>query len=372
MATEVAHEPATERKPMGLREGTDVLSGILSREQEVEQEPTVDEPETEEPVQAEETESEEVAEPKESDEPVKEAKEEPAEPETEVTSEVELEPAQVAEILGLEEDAIDVDDDGGIQINAKIDGKPAKVSLKDLRHSYELAQTHEERLRQLGRERKSFQEESQAALERLTNQHQQFEQSIKALEEDFATDFQSVDWTNLRVEDPTEYNSKRLDYEDRKKRIEEYRARAAQQGQALSQEYQQRLAQQQAEGAKWLQEEFSGTAYKNAPKWDEEESQRLAKWIMDQGFKQEDIASVAIPQIFKWARDSMLREQELKTAQETVKKVARKTKVSKPGKTKPASEIKKGKLQELKVKQRKSGGRMTESTDRISGILRGN
>lgn len=367
MATEIAHEPASARKALGLNEGTDVLSGILARQEPAEEtteehEETIEEPETEASVQ--ESETEEVEETEAEEAPATEEK-----PESEVTSEIELEPAQVAELLGLEEGDIDVDEDGALQFHAKVDGKPAKVALRDLRHSYELAQTHEERLRQLGRERKAFQEESQATLERMTQQQAQFGQAVKALEEEYASDFQSVDWTTLRNEDPTEYNAKRMDYEDRRKRVEEYKAQLQNQSQQLQQEHQTRLQAAQSEGAMQLAEAFQGETYRNAPAWGEEESQKLAKWIVDQGFSQQDVASVGVWQVFKWARDSMLREQELKQAKDTVRKVTRLTKVTKPGKAKPASAIKKAKTTELKTRQRKSGGGLRESTDLIRNIL---
>jgi hypothetical protein len=366
MATEIAHEPVSSRQPVGLREGTDAISGILSREAPAESVEEVQEAPVEEEAAPTEAAPEETEPEPETDEPAPvEAKEESED----VTSEVELEPAQVAQILGLEDDALEVDDDGAIQIHAKIDGKPAKVSLKDLRHSYELAETHEERLRQLGRERKAFKDESDSALERLAAQQQQFNQSIEAIDAEYASDFQSVDWNRLREEDPTEYNAKRLDYEDRKARINQYKAHSQQQAQVLQAEQHQKFAQAQAEGAKNLMEVFAGEAYKTTPEWGEDESQKLAKWIMDQGFSAQEIGNVNVWQVFKWARDSMLREEERKVAKETVKKLPKITKVAKPGKTKPPAEISKAKTKELRARQRKSGGNMTETTKVIQNIL---
>ncbi|NIN66173.1 MAG: hypothetical protein GTO63_16060 [Anaerolineae bacterium] len=300
-----------------------------------------------------------------------EAKESPAKEEPEVTSEeIELEPAQVAQMLGLDEDDISVDEAGGIQVHAKVDGKPAQVSLRDLRHSYQLASTHEERLRELGRERKAFQEQSQAILQRLGEQQGQMEQAVQALEEEYAADFQAVDWNTLRLEDPTEYNAKRIDYEDKRRRIGEYRARAQYQAQQLQQQYQGKLAEAQSDGARQLAEVFDGSSYRNAPKWDAQESEKLAKWIMDQGFSAQDVSSVGVWQVFKWARDSMLREQELRNAQETVKKVAKMPKVTKPGKPKGAKEVQTAKVKNLKARQKKAGGHLRETTELISELFR--
>jgi len=369
MATEVAHEPAAARKPLDVHSGSDAISGILNRE--VPDQSPPDEVVSDESAPDREP-ADQRAEPVEDDTEAKESPkdDEPKEePESEVTSEVELEPAQVARLLGLEEDAIDVDDDGGIQIHTRIDGKPATVSLQDLRHSYQLAQTHEERLRQLGRERKVFEEQSQTVLAGLMNQHQAFTQGVKTLEEEYAKDFQSVDWTTLRAEDPTEYNAKRLDYDDRRKRIEEYKAQAFNQVQQLQQHHASQLQRKQSEGAKALEEAFGGDLYKSAPKWDEAERKRLGEWIMEQGFPAQDIAGVGVWQVFKWARDSMLREQELKQAKETVRKVTKMPKVVKPGASKSPDHTKKAQVKELKGRQRKSGGDLRSTEKLIRGIM---
>jgi hypothetical protein len=348
---------------MGLNEGTDAISGILNRPEEPEIETEVEAKEVE-PV--EDTPAEESVEAKEPE--PKEAKEKPAKEEDDATSEIELEPSQVAQMLGLDEGDIDVDDDGAIQVHAKIDGKPAKVPLQDLRRSYELAQTHEERLRELGRERKAFEDQSKSVLESLVNQQQQFAQSVQMLEEDFANDFQSVDWTSLR-EDPTEYLTKKQDYEDRRRRIEEHKTKLSLQSQELQQQYAQKLQEQQAEGVKQLEEVFQGPAYASAPKWDQAERDRLSKWIMDQGFSAQDISSVGVWRVFKWARDSMLRESELQKAKEAVKKVAKLPKIVKPGKSKSQREIKKSQTKGLKERQVKSGGGLRETTDLIGSLL---
>jgi hypothetical protein len=378
MASEIQHEPASARKPMGLNEGTDAISGILNREAPADEAPQEATPEAKEvePTETEEiTESAEESPAKESAEKAKpkEAKEKPAKEEDEVTSEIELEPAQVAQLLGLDDNDVDVDDDGHITIHAKIDGKPATVPLADLRRNYELAQTHEQRLRDLGRERKAFEEESRSVLENLSNQHQQFSQAVQALEDDYASEFKSVDWTTLRTEDPTEYSSKRLDYEDRRRRIEEYKAQASRQSEELRRQYTQHLQKKQSEGAKYLDEVFGGSEYKAAPKWDQAEKDRLSKWIMDRGFTAQDISSVAVAEVFKWARDSMLREQELKQARETVKKVSRLPRVVKPGKPKSPKETARSQVKELKARQIKSKGGLRETTDLIGSLLdRGN
>lgn len=381
MATEIAHEPAAQRQHLDLNSGAEAISGILNQEpaeaapppEEARSEPVEAEVEAEAaPSDDEELAPEQEAQAEESvaqSEP-KEAKEKPATDEDDAASEIELEPAQVAQMLGLDENDIEVNDDGDIQVHTKINGKPAKASLKDLRRSYELSQTHEERLRELGRERKAFEDESKAVLENLYNQQQQMSYATQALEDDFASNYQAIDWNKLRVENPTEYVAKKQDFEDRKSRIAEYKQYMQGEAQKLQGQYAEQLQKMQSEGARQLEDVFRGESYKTAPSWDQSEMERLSKWIMDQGFSAEDISSVGVWQVFKWARDSMLREAELKQARDAVKKVTKLPKVVKPGKPKAAKEVKQSKIKDLKAKQRKSGGDLKATTELLSNLFK--
>lgn len=394
MATEIAHEPASQRQALDINTGADKISGILgglnhpfgaeNREAPA-PEPAPAAPAAEPEPEAEPTEDEQrqVAEaaqpaPEQEESPTEqvtedvEAKETPATDETdetEVTSEIELEPAQVAALLGLDDGDIDVNDDGELLIHTRTNGKPAKATLRELRHSYELSQSLEERLRQQGRDRKAFEQESRATLESLASQHRQLAEAVQALEAEYAADFKSVNWDQLRAEDPAEYNARRLDYQDRQQRIAAYKADAeTRRGEAekSAAEVMQKL---QTEGAKQLAEVFSGEAYRNAPKWDDQEARALAEWMVDQGFPAENIGQIAYWQVFQWARDSYLRGRERQTAKTAVKKVAKLPKVSKPGPKKSATQQRVTRKKGLKQRQRKSGGGLQETTDLIAEIM---
>lgn len=382
MSSETAHEPAAKRQSMSLGTGTDAISGILSQEQASDEElqaskEVEEQQEQEEPAQESETEDlteEEAEQSEESEEETEEAEEETeveAKDEEEVTSEdIELEPAQVAELLGLDENAIAVEEDGAVLVNAKVNGKPAKVALKDLAHSYELAETHRERLSELGRDRKTFDEERTTALQNLTTQHNQFAQTVQAIEQDYAQNFEQVNWNQLRQDDQVEYNSKKLEFDERRQQIQNYRAQLTQQQQQMQQQYTNDLKEKQAKGSTLLEEVFTGEAYKAAPAWERQEQERLSKWMIDQGFSAEDISQVGVWQVFKWARDSMLRESELQQATEAIKKVIKLPKINKSGKTMPAKEVARSKFKVLKAKQRDSGGDL-KSTESLIGSMLG-
>lgn len=376
------------KEALNIHSATDAISGIMNRSQPPE--PPKEEPkarqevvsEPEEDADVEVQEEEEVSEASEEAEaedveveaeekPRKDAEDEDVDLEEDVT-EIELEPFQLAKILGLKsEDDITVTNNGELYFKAKIDGKEREVSFDDLRDSYQLSRTHYERLHKLSDERKQFEESRQRTLQELQVQQQQMQAAIAQLEQDWSEDFKRVDWNRLREEDPTEYALKRSDYEDRKRKAGEYRQLLEGHQRQMMQEFAQHKQALQVEGAKRLKEVFDAPEYKHSPKWDDAEKQKLTLWLEKQGYTADQISNETNWQIIKWARDSMLREDELKTAKKQLKRVVRVPKIVKPGAPKSKPQLKKEEIDKFKARQKRSGGKMAETQDLISKILRG-
>lgn len=284
-------------------------------------------------------------------------------------SEVELEPAQFAALIGLDEQDIDVSDDGAISIRAKVDGDVQRVSLSDLRDGYQLAKTSQQRLQKLAEDRKTLDNERNQALQELAQQHQQVAQVLQTIEHAYMTDFGKVDWNNLRSDDPTEYNLRRTDFEDRRRALDGLKANVAQGQQLLGQQLTQQVRQKQIEGARQLDELFSGPEYRNAPAWNDQEKDRLGKWIVSHGFTPEQIATVTEPRLFQWARDAMLWRDQQKQAQKTVKKVVRLPRISKPSTPQKAQAVKKTRIAQAKKRQRDSGGDLASTEAYIKALF---
>ena len=285
--------------------------------------------------------------------------------------EVEIEPQHLAGLLGVEESDLGVTEDGELRLTAKVDGEVHQVTLRDLRDGYQLAKTSQQRLNKLAEDRKTLETERQQAIETLGYQQQQVAQALQAIEQEYLTNFQSVDWQRLRDEDPTEYNLKRNDYEDRKKKIDEFKSHQTKAAEQLQMQSMQQLQAVQAEGAQKLDDIFSGTEYRKAPTWNQAEKDKLSSWLISsQGYTPEQISMVSDYRFFKWARDSMLREQEQKAAKQAVKKVVKLPKITKPGAKKSAKQIRRSKLDDAKTRQRKDKGSMKATQDLISEIMR--
>ncbi len=392
MATDIKSEPASERPSMNLDQATDAISQIMRSSvadeappappQQALEDPDVpvaEEPGTNQtsPQDMAETEAGE-GDPRDSLSEAKEPPDKDAENESategaaEDTDEIELDPQQLASLHGLDEDDLVIDDEGSIRIRAKVDGKVSEVPISELKDSYQLAKTSQQRLQQLAEERKTFEEERKTVTEQLTQQHQMMTDALTAIEQQYAHDWQQVDWKRLREEDPERYTIMRQDYDERMRQISAFKqgVEQRQQQQLLEkQELQQRLWQ---EGAMKLNDAFVSGDYKSAPKWDEPEKQRLMSWMTEQGFTQKDISEVSSWLVFKWARDSMLRKDDRAAAKKAVKRVVKlpKVKTAKPGAKEDARKsAKKNAVQEARARQRKSGGDMNSTTELIRSIF---
>ena len=388
MATEIAKESVANTMPQGtsVTQAADVISSIMNPKGAPAQ-PVATEPQRRrEPLETpDETPDTPDVEPDASrmeaiddtPEPVEDTPQEPVEQETVSeqsegdAAELELEPAQLAALLGLQEQDLVLTEDGSLAFQAKVDGAAMPVALSELRDSYQLTKTAQQRLSKLGEERKAFNDERKRVLEELGKQTDMMAQAIGQMEAEYAADFQGIDWNRLREEDATEYSLKRADFADREKRLQAYRQQFDQQRTEAIQQYQAHQMHLVEEGRQRLNEAMTGPDYADAPAWDENARKELVEFMVNEGVPIELIQSSPVWQAFNWARKAMLYDKIRETATKTAKRVVKLPKVSKPGAQKTKAQVKQGRLREKKMAQRKAGGKLDASADLISAIMRG-
>lgn len=350
---------------LNIHQATDTISGILSRQPEPEAEPTPAakdgaksppvspqvEPETQEPVAEPQTvdADETVA---ELEKPADSAPEKAPEPDPD---NVEIDAEVLAEFLGVNDNDL-VISEKGIALRVENGDETSEISLNDLKHGYKFAKSNTVKAQKLSEERKSFESERQTALEALQQQQGLLANAAQAIEQQYAADWQKVDWQRLREDDPESYTLKRQDFDDRSKQVEQFKANLIQSMQKVEDEKQEQLKAKWAEGYQKLEETFTGSDYSKSPKWDNEERSRLTAWMDKAGYTQDDMKSTTSHLVYKWARDSMLRESEQKAGQVAAKKVAKlpKLKVTRPGSKTGQSTPKQSRIKELKSKQKKA------------------
>jgi len=166
--------------------------------------------------------------------------------------------AALARTLGVEEDDLSLED-GAVTVTTKVDGEQSRVPFAELRKGYQLQQhftrQNEEFLRQKQQWEAAQQAREHQANEQLTLASDILNDDEKALKAKF-----SLDWDELRQEDPVEYAAKAAEYNQKLAVIRDRRQRlmADKQQQDLrarqqSEEFVQRARQ---EGLQYLSSEL--------------------------------------------------------------------------------------------------------------------
>lgn len=291
------------------------------------------------------------------------------------TQEVEYDHAALAQALGISEDDLIIEE-SGISVRTKINGEESATTLEDLRNSYQMTSAAQKSMQEVAQEKKQFQETKKAQLEDLNNQAQFMRQAIYSMEQMYLNDHRNVNWEQLRESDPDEYNVRRLDFQEREKHLKQWKEQYTQAQQQIQQEWYSEMQEVWNEGAKMLNNTFMAPEYKTSPKWGQEEQDRLIKWMVNEGIPNEVVNTIGAWQVFKWARDSMLRKEEQAAAKKTMKKVVKlpKVKTAKPGTPKTESTKRRSKVEEAKRRQvtasRKGQKNFNQTVDLISEMMK--
>lgn len=163
-----------------------------------------------------------------------------------------LEASQLAAILGVEEDALVVTDDGALQLRYRVDGEAGEATLKDVLASYQLQGHVNKKSEQLSEERRQLRE---AVLKRESELQEAIEQAgafQKVMEDRVYDRYSKVDWDKLRVEDP---GRAALMHQEMLTEVQGIRAEAEQVRVKATEQVQQAQAARQQAQHEWLVEQ---------------------------------------------------------------------------------------------------------------------
>lgn len=228
---------------------------------------------------------------------------------------LELSAADVAALLGVDEDDILVDENGQPMFRTKIDGEVSQATLKDLVKSYQLERHVNKRSTELGEARKAFEMERQQAMQSIQAQLGQAATLAQSLEAQLMGEFQKVDWDRLRQEDPGEYAARYQQFEQRQRQIQGAKQAAIQQAQAQAMQMQQlhnmRMQQVMQTEAEVLRNRI--------PEWRDQkvakqERDELVSYLKDQGYSDQELGNIAFARYIETARKAMLYDKAKQTA----------------------------------------------------------
>lgn len=293
-------------------------------------------------------------------EPVKETGEQVVEQEASETQEAGTQEQQTPEFNSLEElaEALEMPLDdflGKIKGRVKVNGEEKEVTLADLRKGYQMESDYRLKTHELAETRKSFEAEREQVATELSRQYQEAQHLTGMLEQQLIGDFNSIDWNQLRAENPAEYAAKRQEFNERMAQVQGIKQNVGYQLQRQAEEAAQKQAfdlqhilQQEAQKLTEVIPEF-----KDASKAQEVKG-KIKTFLRDYGFSDQEIGGIYDHRYVKILHDAMAYRDLKSKGVETRNKVTIAPKLAKPGSTDKNSSKNRA-VQELRSRLRKSG-----------------
>jgi len=239
--------------------------------------------------------------------------------------------SDIAKLLGADESALDVDEEGNVLVKTKIDGVEGKAKFQDILKSYQLQGHVDKQVREAAEIRKAAEQQAQQIQQQMQVQNAMANHmvSLKAMEEKLSM-YQNVDWNQWYETDPIEAAKGSHALNQLQNQYVKMHGEAQQAAQQFAyQQEQQFLVRQQAE---------FDSLIKVLPEWKNKEvrdkdQQDIAQYLTSMGLE---------PSIFDHrhiliARDAMRYRQSQEGKDKAVKAVRAAPKIIKPGSSQPVN-----------------------------------
>jgi hypothetical protein len=295
---EAAEDLATTSE---LQNPTDAIAQLLTAESDGEP----SEAPSKDSVKAEDTEEDNEAEEATTDE---DDGEQEAEEESEESTDEDDEDITWAKVLGIPENRIVTDDEGNLAgVNVKVDGKLATVGVNDLIQSYQTNKSNTQKSQALAEERKEFEGIRDTAAKTYEKRLQEVNKLTEYLLGKVQSEFETIDWNRLRVENPGEYAAQLQDFNQRQAELQQVMTAAKEDqdahGGELSKEDQAKREAYLREQAERLQE---ANPHWVDPKVASQEYTGIGDFVTNQyGFSEEEFGSVMDARVIQMAQDAM-------------------------------------------------------------------
>lgn len=285
--------------------------------------------------------------------------EEESEEDSESEEEEFLEVSQVAQVLGIDESNLTVSEDGDLLFTTNVDGETGTVKLDDLLKSYQTDRHVTNKSKALADAKREFEEQRDQQSEQLKNQITEAAAVTQTLESQLTMEYQSIDWNQLRVDNPAEWTAKRQEFQDRVQQIHTAKAKVQSiiQEKALEAEAE-RTEKYQAYLAEEAQALTAAIPNWADPKTAEKELGDLGSFISDTyGFDPKDIEMVENHRLILLARDAMAYRSGMQKADIAKKKITKLPKLQRPGvqKRETAADASKQAEHKRKTRLKKTG-----------------
>ena len=227
-----------------------------------------------------------------------------------------------------------------LKVKTKVDGQEGEATLKDVIKTHQLEKTLNGRLEAHANERKAFEAETSKVVQTLQERLQDVESTASAMEQLLLSEFQSVDWSDLKENDPTEYMLKQQEMRDQyakinqvKEKLKEDQQKSLQeQQQAFQQQVQQRLAEEKQALLDRMPEWRDGERAK-------EGLTKVADYLKAEGYQPQEIDSIVDHRAFVIAEKARRYDEMQTKADPKMKQMKTKPKFVKPGARKDPAKV---------------------------------
>lgn len=264
----------------------------------------------------------------------------------------------LAAFLGVDESAIDHDENGAVLIKTKIDGQEGTAKFSDLLAAYQLRGHADNQVKAAVEQRKAAEAFRQQAEAEVATRVQNAEALGNVALQELTREYQSVDWNQLRAENPGEFAAKQLAFQNRNQQIQAVLQEAQSHRERFNAENHQRLVAEAAAQASLLTSKIPGW---DKPETASAEKAEIRAYVAEKfGAWGEDPA--AMNNLTKGVfvdilRDAHLYRKGLEKMAEVEKKVKAAPKLVRPGQGKSQGQDKIATISQIKANIKKSGGK---------------
>lgn len=260
--------------------------------------------------------------------------------------------SDLAKFLGIDESAIDLDEDGSVKLKTKVDGVEGAAKLQDLLKSYQLQEHVDKKSREASEREKALESRAKEAEAQFTQRLQYAENLTNVAAQQLLQEFQSIDWKALEQQDPGTAALWRQKFQERHAQLQGVHH-------SIQREKQQSAEKSEAEKIQSLQREAERLP-QLIPEWKDEavarkERAELRDWAIKAGYEPAEIDSISKAHHVAVLRKAMLADRLQSHKADVENKVRLAPKLVKPGQ--PAQNSQAQTVQNLKTAVRKSGGK---------------
>lgn len=274
---------------------------------------------------------------------------------------VELEAEQLAQVLGIDEGKVLVDEEGHLAFQTKVGDDIGKVKLKDLLASYQTEAYLTKKSQSLSEARKEFESAREEETRRVEAQIGEAAAVTQLLEQQLTSAYRSIDWNALRAQNPAEWSAKKQEFTDLVGNINQIKARAHE---VLMNHVEQKTGRTDAQ----MQEHLSAERDKllsvmpefNDPEIAQKSIGAMQEFLVDTNnpyhFTPDEVAGVTDHRLIMMAIDAQKYRDSLKKRDVATKKVKKLPKLVKTGaKTQSKAAAKKAVMDQKRVRLKRTG-----------------